>query len=571
MSRTGQIISRFPDFYRSGDSENLFYQYVKVFASMLDDAEEDLLRVMKTHWVNTADNEGSKGFDAAEKGDLDKVLALYLESLGGTALLKQGTRRSGAEGKVDDELYRTRILGLIQVLKNGASTRAGIIDIVAANLGIVSDLPYAATAHDSIRIVEFLPETASGSNGQLAVLLNADIAVTNQSPLPAAAEFRLEFQPDLPLPLVNPRISNPATGESVQYIGTVTPGDALYFLSDGSGLFRGQPFTPVGKLNLPPGLSKLKVEAGVGIPQGVFGAGFFNYAQFDVSKVRNVGVFDTATFDSSVFAFVQPVAKLDIRYSLLSPGSFMVIIPWDIPGFSADIAITTHTLERLADFGLPQALLNSIADAPILGKEFETKEAFFTALGPFVESYVGIDLNRQNIAGLTMFGVPGAVMSRMLALLTPDSGVAVFERMADFFTALGTIGDSEKKALYAALGTFARQGSILDMLLCECLFTDKYARFNISPRGQIKAIVDRVKAAGVYAVIAFEKRFHENQQLEEHFGMLLKKSPEDQEMLESNFDILSTQSAVEQQEMSDFFSLAGVFDYTRFNTLNTFA
>src|SRR5262245_47227288 len=138
MSRTGQIVSRFPAFYRSGDTENLYYKFVGVFASMLDDAEEELLRVMKTHWVKTADNEGSTGFDATEKGDLDRMHALYLESLGRTAPLKQGKRRTGDEGRIDDELYHTRILGLIQVLKNGASTRAGIIDIVAANLGIVS-------------------------------------------------------------------------------------------------------------------------------------------------------------------------------------------------------------------------------------------------------------------------------------------------------------------------------------------------------------------------------------------------------------------------------------------------
>src|SRR3954466_3450193 len=123
MSRTTEIISRFPSFYRSGDSENLFYRFVGVFADMLDRGEEDLIRVMRTHWVNTADNEGSKGFDATVKGDMDKIFGLYLESLGGTVLLKKGTRRPDPDGKLDDNLYRTRILGLIQVLKNGASTK----------------------------------------------------------------------------------------------------------------------------------------------------------------------------------------------------------------------------------------------------------------------------------------------------------------------------------------------------------------------------------------------------------------------------------------------------------------
>jgi hypothetical protein len=42
-------------------------------------------------------------------------------------------------------------------------------------------------------------------------------------------------------------------------------------------------------------------------------------------------------------------------------------------------------------------------------------------------------------------------------------------------------------------------------------------------------------------------------------------------MTEFNFDFASTQNTTEQQEMSDFFSAAGVFDYTGFDTLNAFA
>lgn len=570
MSRTGQIVSRFPSFYRSGDTENLFYKHVGVFASMLDDAEEELLRVMKTHWVNTSDNEGSKGFDATEKGDLDKILALYLESLGGTALLKQGKRRTGADGRADDDLYRTRILGLIQVLKNGASTRAGIIDIVAANLGIVSDLPYATVAHDSIGIIEFLPETVSSNFAPIPVSLFSDINVVNESALPAAAEFRLEFKPDLPLPLINPKITNPQTGEFIQYTGTVTPGDSLYFLSDGTGLFRGQPFQPLGKLTLPAESSKLRLEAGIGTPQGRFNNDFFNFAQFDIAAVRGVGLFDIATFDSTIFGYVQDVATLEVRYRLLSPGSFMVMIPWDIPGFSVNITLNNHTLERLAGFEVPQTLLDELANSTVLDKEFETREAFFAALGPFVEGHISVELNKQRIAQLSLHGASGTLISKSLALLDTDTGLADYDSATDLFNALGTLSDSEKKTLYSAFGILAKADSPLNLILRESLFTDKYARFNISPRAQIKAIVDRVKAAGVYAVVAFEKRFWEYQGLEEQFGLRIKRKAEDQEMTEENFDFLSTQSATEDQDMSDTFSTGGVFEYTRFDSLNTF-
>jgi hypothetical protein len=570
MSRTKQIISHFPDFYGSGESENLFYQYIGVFASMLDDAEEDLLRVMRTHWVNTADNEGSKGFDATEKGDLDKILALYLESLGGTALIKQGKRRSGEEGKADDALYRNRILGLIQVLKNGASTRAGIIDIVAANLGIVSDLPYASGAHDSIDIIEFLPETSSSAELML-IRLYENIPVNNLSALPGIAEFRLEFLPSLPLPLIDPKITNPLTGDSVQYIGTVTPGDILYFLSDGTGLYRGQPFQPVGGLVLPPGPSNLRLEANVGLPLGIFDNALFDYSQFEKPTVRALGVFDAVQFDNSIFTYDTDVAKLEIRYKRLFPGSFMVSIPWDIPGFSVNISVTAYTLERLAVFGLPQPIIDALSSL-VTHAPFETLEAFFMALGPLVETQTGvIEINRQNISQLNLFGVPAVLVARAITLIDSVSGIATYPNLPALFTALAPLKEGEKKALYGALGTLLKAGSPLEIVLRECLFADKFARFNISPRGQIKSIVERVKAAGVYAVIAFKKHFFEDQQLAEQLGLVWKPTAYDQEMTESNFDITSAQTSGEQQEMSDFFSASGVFDYTRFDTLNTFA
>jgi len=500
MSRTGQIISHFPDFYRSGDSENLFYQFVGVFASMLDDAEEDLLRVMRTHWVNTADNEGSKGFDASEKGDLDKILALYLESLGGTALLKQGKRRTGEEGKADDALYRTRILGLIQVLKNAASTRDGIIDIVAANLGILPDLPYAQEAKSALRIIEFLPEITNSVSG-LSVTLFEDIAQTNDSPVPATAEFRLHFHDDLPAPLINPRITLPTTQQSVQYMGAIKPGDELFFLSDNSGLHNGVAFQPVGSLVLPPGTSNLRLEAEIGLPAGSFNNTFFDYSQFDLPTIRSFGQFDLSAFDGAVFAYTIPMAQLEVRYLRLRPGSFTVRIPWDIPGFSVTIILTQHTLDRLAEFDVPATVLDQLT--ALLGQEFEVIEKFYKALNQLDDP----------------------------DLLQPYR----------------------------------------DLIVRECLFPDKFARFNISPRGQIKTIVERVKAAGVFAVIAFEKRFFEDQQLAERLGLVLKQTALDQEMTEANFDIVSTQSTHEQQEMSDFFSASGVFDYTGFDTLNAFA
>lgn len=88
-SKAGNIISRFPNFYDSENQTTLLFQFVNIFAQILEEAETDLLRVMRSHHVDTADNYGSQGIDAKQKGDLDKIFALYLEKLGRTSQLIQ--------------------------------------------------------------------------------------------------------------------------------------------------------------------------------------------------------------------------------------------------------------------------------------------------------------------------------------------------------------------------------------------------------------------------------------------------------------------------------------------------
>ena len=119
MGRTSSITNRLPDFYKSGEGESVLHRFIDIFGRTLDQAELDLLKVMRAHWVDTADNEDSRGFNTAQKGDLDKIFSLYLENLGGTSQLKQTERRDGPEGLEDDARYRERIKGLINVLKSG--------------------------------------------------------------------------------------------------------------------------------------------------------------------------------------------------------------------------------------------------------------------------------------------------------------------------------------------------------------------------------------------------------------------------------------------------------------------
>ena len=85
--RTASIISRFPHFYPPEDPKSFLPQFLDVFGEILDEVEQDLIRVLKSHFINTADNFGSLGLTATQKGDLDKIFALMLAELGGTSQL----------------------------------------------------------------------------------------------------------------------------------------------------------------------------------------------------------------------------------------------------------------------------------------------------------------------------------------------------------------------------------------------------------------------------------------------------------------------------------------------------
>jgi hypothetical protein len=431
MGRAESIIHRFPDFYQSKDAENVFHQFIGVFGQTLDQVETDLLKVMRAHWVDTADNKDSKGFNTTQKGDLDKIFSLYLENLGGTSQLKQVDRRGGPDGLIDDALYRERIKGLIDVLKRGASTKEGIIAIVAANLGIVGDDEAAVKARRQIRIVEFLPEPFKTDLGDLA--LYETFVVENPNAVSTTPEIRIGMQSDLPVPLINPRIVNLDTGGFAQYNGTVSKDDALSFFPDGTAFLNGILIPIEGETpSLPPGESRWRFEALFGLAEGHFDQSLFDYAVFEEERLNQVGVFDLAgsCFDEAVFAFGTPAIALSMTLFKLTPASFMVRIPWDIPGF------TDHN--------------------------------------------------------------------------------------------------------------------------------------------QIKYIVNKVKAAGVFAVIAYEKQFTEAHELADFLTMLGERQPFEEEHIaeEANFDIGSVQTPYPgglEHELSDALVTSGVFDYTTFDSLNTFA
>ncbi len=121
------------------------------------------------------------------------------------------------------------------------------------------------------------------------------------------------------------------------------------------------------------------------------------------------------------------------------------------------------------------------------------------------------------------------------------------------------------------------QSSIFKIIVSEAEpVADMFDGMTIDPRRQIRYILEKVKAAGIYAKVTYEKRLTETLAVDDSLIMKGRMHPftEEQDMQEQNFDIKSIQypdSGGLKHEMSDNLILCGVFDSTRFDSLNVFA
>ncbi len=338
MNGTGKargIVEHFPDFFAPQDTESTLLRFIAIFAAELDQVEADLLRVMQAHYVDTANNADSQGFGSTKKGDLDRILTMYLENLGGTSQFRQLHRGTGDAGVRDDDIYRQRMKGLINVLRGSVTTREAIIAVVAANLGITGDDAAAQRARTLIRIEEFLPESIKLARRSLALF--EEFYIDNPNAVETVPEFVFHVQPHLELSLSYPRLVDVKTGRAVRYAGTLVPGDVLALARNGIAYRNGEVVALEGATPaLPPGESHWRFEASVGLARAYFDRSALDYSTFEQDRLNPLGIFDVeqGRFDEAVFPPLTPVVDLDTTLLKLTPGVFTVRIPWDIPGFT---------------------------------------------------------------------------------------------------------------------------------------------------------------------------------------------------------------------------------------------
>ena len=216
--------------------------------------------------------------------------------------------------------YRERLTGLIAVLRRGASTRQGIIDIVAANLGIVGDEPQAQAAKSLIQLEEFNPERSKFFAGPLS--LYQEFEVENTNPDDATPEIWLKMRPGETRILCNIRFEDRVSHQSIQVGTRIQAGDSLTF-KDGVVLLNGlvAKELPVGSIpTLKPGKSQWRFEA--------------DLIALDDGSTQPAGRIDQVNYGQSVWVNGAAVADVQVLSYRYTTGTFTVVIPWHIEGFT---------------------------------------------------------------------------------------------------------------------------------------------------------------------------------------------------------------------------------------------
>ncbi|GCA94525.1 hypothetical protein [Microcystis aeruginosa] len=98
-------------------------------------------------------------------------------------------------------------------------------------------------------------------------------------------------------------------------------------------------------------------------------------------------------------------------------------------------------------------------------------------------------------------------------------------------------------------------------------YSDRFDESLDHPRHQIQSLIEKVKASGICAKIAYEQQFQEDHQIQEKLLFQGKGKFSEDHNITDEFDGRSQQSLRSEQEMSDTFLTSAVFDYTYFDTI----
>ncbi|MCQ8892223.1 MAG: hypothetical protein NQU41_02435 [Candidatus Methanosuratincola sp.] len=268
MSRAEKMCDRLPKFYKGWDRGSLVYAFISSFASQIDDADDQIAEIMRSHWV-----------DSARGQDLDLL---------GAAV---ASKRMQGEG---DEKYRSRIRRAVSDYRGGGTVRA----ILESVMGLIG----TSTEGD----VEIVENPLLSLSEEVKVMAGETWTISSRTV--EDVDPRISISIEEGGEVKDPTLTNLKTGEVVTFKGTLVGGQELV-LSKGRSELNGEDVT--GRVEIK-GFPRLLREGSV-----------WKYSE---SLSGLLGVFDSAKFDEHTFTKGIPYLTIRFEWEGHAPASFEVRI-----------------------------------------------------------------------------------------------------------------------------------------------------------------------------------------------------------------------------------------------------
>ena len=272
MSRTEEISDRLPHFYRYWEPGSSIYNFIAAPGKCLDEAEKELVSIMRAHWVDTA-----------IRGDLDRLGTVY------------NIKR--IDGEPDSD-FRNRLKIAIISYEGG-----GTIDAIQMLVRITLRLPQ----NYPVKIIEN-PPAIYQKNWKVGA--GHEWFVTSRSIQETVPEITIAVE-TVDAKVTDPTIINLTASESITLRGDLLYGDILS-IKNGRAMLNDQDHT-----------NRLSTADIPKIPRKE------SKWQYTESVGANLGTFDRTQFDGSVFE-VEIVSSVTFKWTASKAATFELHIPREI-------------------------------------------------------------------------------------------------------------------------------------------------------------------------------------------------------------------------------------------------
>lgn len=272
MKQLSKIANRLSSMYKSWDENSVIYKFLSAFVKRFEESQKDVRRILRSHWIDTAHG-----------ANIDRLGALF------------NLQRTENESDSD---FKDKVKNAIQEYRGGGTVKS-ILTTLKATLG--------AANGEAIKLIENPPQKMHVEK----IIRAGDIwSMRSESIADVQPSLRIKVLEEL-AEAKNPTLQNLTTKETISFADSLKTGEEL-LIKDGKATLDKTSVTKKFK-NIDITLTRRD-----------------STWQYTEALSEKIGLFDTAAFDTSIFAVGIPEVSILYQWTAHRPASFEVQIPKEV-------------------------------------------------------------------------------------------------------------------------------------------------------------------------------------------------------------------------------------------------